>query len=574
MKVSDYIVSVLKKQGVTHVFGFQGGNITHMIDSIGRDPDISLVVNHHEQASAFAANAYALINNTIGVAVSTSGPGAINLVSGIANAYYDSIPSLFITGTVNTTTMLKDPRVRQNAFQETDIVSIVKPITKYAVKIMAAEDVVYHVNRAIEIALENRQGPVLLDIPHDIQRADIDVDAYEYHRKDVFRFGSPAYVERFRELLCQSKRPVILVGGGAGSSKSKELLKLFLEKAKLPVVASLRGLDVLTHDHGCYCGFVGSYGNRYANLAVKYSDLLIVLGARMDVRQVPPSSNEYMRNKKIIHVDADNIELCRVVDEELSINTTCEEFLGALEEEFMEVLNYQHWIDTIHRWKLRFPSWKEKNLKELNENDFIHAITSSLKKDAIICVDVGLNQMCAAQAADLSGNRRFLTSSGHGSMGFGMPAAIGASLAVGNRDNVLCIVGDGGIQMNIQELQTIIREDIPAHIVIMNNGALGMVREFQSKILDGRYHGTVIGFDSPDFGAVAKAYGFDYLKVEGVEKYGGAIDMIREKRRSIIEVVLPQEMTSNPEVGDGIFLQYPYLSREEIKMIEEEVELE
>jgi acetolactate synthase-1/2/3 large subunit len=574
MKVTDYIVRVLKEHGVTHVFGFQGGNITHMIDSIGRDPDITLIVNHHEQASAFAANAYSQMKGTIGVAVSTSGPGAINLVSGIANAYYDSIPSLFITGTVNTTTMLKDPRIRQNAFQETDIVSIVKPITKYAITIMNAEDVVYHVNRAIEIALENRQGPVLLNIPHDIQRVDIDVDAYEYHHKDVFRFGSAAYVERFRELLSGSRRPVLLVGGGAGSSNSKELMKLFLEKVKLPVVASLRGLDVLPHDHGCYCGFIGSYGNRYANLAVQHSDLLIVLGARLDVRQVPPSNNEYMRNKKVIHVDSDIIELCRVLDEDLSINTTCEEFLDTMDKELMEVYNYQHWIGTIHKWRERYPSWKEGNFKELNENDFIHYVTSSLKKDAIVCVDVGLNQMCAAQATDLSGSRRFLTSSGHGTMGFSMPAAIGASLAAGNRDSVLCIVGDGGIQMNIQELRTIIREDIPAHIVIMNNGALGMVREFQSKILDGRYHGTVIGFDSPDYEAVAKAYGFDYLKVEDVGKYKDATEMIKEKRRSVIEVVLPMDMTSNPEVGEGIFKQYPYLSREEIKIIEDEVELE
>ncbi|MHB1454433.1 MAG: thiamine pyrophosphate-binding protein [Saccharofermentanales bacterium] len=569
MKVTDYIVTRLYQCGVRAVFGYQGGNITHLIDSIGKVDGISFVENYHEQASAFSANAYSLISNTIGVAISSSGPGAINLISGIANSYFDSIPCLFITGAVNTSAMRQDPKVRQSAFQETDIVSIVKPITKYATTILKVEDVAFELNKAIKIALEQRQGPVLLNIPHDIQRGDIEPEKFEYPDKVFFDAGYTTYMQRFKELLLQAERPLLLVGGGARSTKSKALIKALLGQIKIPVVSSLCGLDVLPHNHECYCGFIGTYGNRYANLAIQHSDLLIVLGSRLDDRQIPSSKNEYLCNKKVIHVDIDPIELNRVIDETLSINLSVEEFLSLLQDCFTISCDYSSWINTIHTWEYRFPSWCT-NSREVNSNDFIHTISASLSKNSIICVDVGQNQMCVAQTVYLSEGQKILNSSGLGAMGYALPAAIGASYATNKLENVLCIAGDGGIQMNIQELQTVIRDDLPIHILIMNNHCLGMIRDYHTKMFDNRFFGSVEGFDSPSYEALAKAYGFAYLCVDSIDRYNDACDMIKAHRRSIIEIILPQAMTTNPDPGKGIFKQFPPLSCNDEYLLEKE----
>lgn len=558
----DYIVDVLTRNGVDTIFGYTGGNIVHMIDAIAKAENMSFVENNNEQASAFAACAYAYTHETIGVALSSSGPGAINLISGIANAFYDSLPCLFLTGTVNVAAMNTAPSVRQSAFQETDIVSIIKPITKYAVTIKDPDDIPSELEKAIHIAQSGRKGPVLLNLPHDVQRSCIEVTAKIADIESIDPICTHDVKKAIDEIQ-SAKRPIVIVGGGMAQIKSRELSRQFVELLALPVVASLRGLDVLPHDHPNYIGMIGSYGNRYANMAVAYSDVLLVLGSRLDCRQIEPSS-PFFQGKKVIHIDIDESELKRTVFETISIHAHADDFLStAIEYATKRKVksDFSKWIKVLHRWKERYVSYTSGNPVYLT-NAVIHSITETLGDDLMICADVGQNQMCVAQSSILKKGSRFISSAGHGAMGFGLPAAIGVSFTH-RHGTIICCTGDGGIQMNLQELQTVDSYDLPIHVLILNNRCLGMIRDYQSKILPDRYYGSVIGYSAPDFERLAHTFNFPFLAINSEEEIEKAMELLRTKRRSMIEVRLPEQILALPDLGRGMYDQYPYLTEEQ-----------
>lgn len=569
MKVSDYIVEELSKNGVTHVFGYQGGNITHVIDSICRNSDINFIENYNEQASAFAANAYAQITGNIGVAVASSGPGAINLISGIANAFYDSIPCIFITGNVNSKTMRNNDKIRQNVFQENDIVAMVKSVTKFSVTITSVNDIRYYLEKAIFVAKQGRPGPILLDIPHDIQRTEIDIDMYPTYIPKYINYQEPD-MNKVVTLLKNSRRPVILLGGGARSENAKNKLAQLLESLEIPVVASLCGLEVIPHSHKCFIGFIGSYGNRASNLAVHYSDLIIVLGSRLDDRQIAGSAEEFSPNSNIIHVDVDEQELNRVFKNEYSIKTSVESFAEKLLKQELQDIECSNWLFTVQQWKRRFSSNIEQMSEESpNANTFLDIISRAVKEDVTFCADVGQHEMCAAQSLYLDGRKRLLNSAAHGAMGYALPAAIGSYY--GNGKNVICVVGDGGIQMNLQELQVIVRDRLPVCIIVMNNNCLGMIREYQEKAFEGRTFGSVEGYSTPDFGGLAAAYNMEYLAIKKVEDYSKVTSIISSGQPSLIEVCLLQYSYTNPIPGINIYKQLPELSEVELKILENEL---
>lgn len=568
MKVSDYIAEYLSQIGVRTVFGYTGGNITCIIDSIARTDNIDFVQNYHEQASAFSANSYAKITHNIGVAIASSGPGAINLISGIANAYYDSLPCLFITGNVNSATLNKNYNVRQSAFQENDIIQMVKGVTKLCVKIDNPNEIPFYLNKAVYFAMNGRKGPVLLDIPHNIQYAEFEIADTPHFvpNKSVKHYDFD--VNNCLTLIKKAKAPLILVGGGADTPQSRLLLRRLLSLYKIPVVASLCGLGVLAHNHECFIGFIGAYGNRYANLALHYCDLLLVLGSRIDERQIGGKENKFAPNADILHIDIDKNELNNSIKRETGINCTVEAFLeGLLAKPCNVPIEYKEWLNTLLKWKNRF----SVNIDEYSANSFLKYI-SNTSDSSIVCVDVGNHQMCAAQSYSLNcDDSEIINSGGHGAMGFALPAAIGAYYAF-NKAKIICISGDGGFQMNLQELQTIKRDKLPIKIVIINNKSLGMIEAYQQKTFSGRLYASVEGYDAPDFKKIAESFDIKYLKIEKPSDYSAAKKAIFQSPDSIIvEFVGEVGMRTNPIPGGSIIEQLPQLSKEELFQVEREV---
>ncbi|MCJ7691750.1 MAG: thiamine pyrophosphate-binding protein [Clostridiaceae bacterium] len=522
MKLSDYIVEFLKDNGVTTIFGYQGGAITHFVDSICKADGIRFISNYHEQASAFAAEGYARVSGNIGVCTATSGPGATNLITGIGSAYFDSIPCLYITGQVNTYEYKRSKEIRQEGFQETDIVSIIGPITKYSTMITDSEKIKFFLEKAIYIAKSGRPGPVLLDLPMNIQRAEINpcelISFYESeeYKKQLKLQVNIEDVSKLIELIKNSKRPIILAGGGIRLAKAERKLEKLIELTGIPVVSTLMGIDSVNHEHKCYIGYMGAYGNRYSNLAVANCDLLIVLGSRLTSRQTSSITGSFAREAKIVHVDIDRNELNIKVKEDLAIECDLGLFIDNFNENLSESkykFDFSSWIDKINLYKKKYPSYQtHNNINEIDPNEFINRVSEMLNPKSIVCLDIGQNQIWASQSLKLNENQRLLNAGGMGPMGFGVPAAIGAWYAKPNY-KIVAITGDGGIQMNIQELQTIAREKIPVKIIIMNNNALGMIRHFQEMYFESNYYGTIDGYSVPDFMRISEAYGIKSLKI-------------------------------------------------------------
>lgn len=568
IKVSDYIVKRLCQMEVHTIFGYQGGNITHLIDSIGNNKDIEFVETYHEQAAAFAANAYAQINETIGVALASSGPGAINLLNGVANAFCDSVPCLFFTGDVNTSAKKINGSIRQNSFQEVDIIPMAMPITKYCVSISRAEDIVLELDKAIKIANYGRKGPVLINLPHDIQRTVISIeDRKKVINKENNSIDQYLYAKVI-EALCNAKRPIIIVGGGMKSYDSKKLLQKFLSEIPMPVVSSLLGLDVLPHNNPCFRGMIGVYGNRSANLCLKYSDCIIALGTRLDDRQIGPADVDKFHDKKIIHIDIDPHEIGNKLPESISLVCDVNLFLTKLVKEIINNEVYNNWFQQTTKLFQKYSSFNNKETTAVHPNNFLHKLSTEL--EGVYTFDVGNNQMHSAQSVYVGNVTKILVSGGLGAMGYSLPAAIGASYS-NKTKKVYCISGDGGLQMNLQELQTIDFHKLPINIVVVNNNALGMIYDLQTKMFSGRYHGTIVGYAAPDFSKIAQAYNFKYFKVCSTKDYDIAIDLLRKFTQVFVDVKIDVATMMKPDPGRGIFEQSPFLLEDELRILEKEI---
>lgn len=547
MKLSDYIVQFLKNNGITTIFGYQGGAITHLIDSIYKSKGIKFISNYHEQAAAFAAEGYARVNGNIGVATATSGPGATNLITGIASSFFDSIPCIYITGQVNTYEYKHSSDIRQEGFQETDIVSIVKPITKYSVMVSDPEKIRFYLEKAVYMVKYGRPGPVLLDIPLDVQRAEIDPDnligfyntaEYIIDKKNHIALDD---LQAISELIKLSKRPILLVGGGIRLANAVKELEELVNITGIPVVTTMMGIDSINHESIYHIGFMGAYGNRYSNLAVANCDLLIVLGSRLTSRQTSTITDSFARDAKIVHIDIDKNELNVKVHEHLSIECDLKLFLYTLNNLLRSTghkFNYKLWLSIIYNYKKMYPSYPtQKKVNNIDPNEFMNRISEYFNENTIICLDIGQNQVWACQSLKLKKNHRLLNAGGMGAMGFALPTAIGAWRASPD-SKIVVISGDGGIQMNIQELQTVVRENIPLKIIIMNNKALGMIRHFQEMYFDSKYYGTIEGYSAPDFIKLSDAYGINSIKIKNEDHISELKEKLNDEKSYIIEVEL------------------------------------
>ncbi|MSM40081.1 MAG: thiamine pyrophosphate-binding protein [Geobacter sp.] len=575
MKLSDYVIECIAKEGVAHVFEFIGGAITHLIDSIYHRSDMACVSVHHEQTGAFAAEAYARINGRLGVAMATSGPGALNMVTGIGSCWFDSVPCLFITGQVNTYEYKFDRPVRQIGFQETDIVSVVTPLTKYAVLVTEPESIRYHLEKAIWLARSGRPGPVLLDIPMNIQRAQIDpadlpgfLGSEEHAALATVPAVDPVQVRQVAGLIGQAKRPVILAGGGVRTAGGAEALQALVERTGIPVVSTLLGLDVIPHDSPAFFGMIGAYGNRYSNMTLANSDLLLILGARLDSRQTGTRPDTFARAATRVHVDIDPHELNAKVRVDLAIRADVRAFLDALNRETAAAArtDLTAWYGVINRYREQYPTLADPaEFPGIDPNRFMEILADRSGEGDAICLDVGQNQMWAGQSFRLKKGQRMLISGGMGAMGFALPAALGAAKATGGR--AIAIAGDGGIQVNIQDLEVIVSHRLPVKVIVLNNNCLGMVRQFQDMYFGGRRQSTVIGYGCPDLVKVAGAYGLPAFSIDSLEGAAAVLDeALALDGPAFVEVKLEQNSCVNPKlvVNRPIEDMSPHLDRKEL----------
>lgn len=571
MKVSDYVMNFLVSEGVTHIFEVCGGALAHLLDSMYNRKDIKAVSMHHEMAAAIAAEGYSRVSGNLGVAMATSGPGATNLITGIGSCFFDSIPSLFITGQVNTYEFKYDRSVRQIGFQETDIVNIIRPIVKDAILVDDKNKMRCILEKAVETAKGGRPGPVLVDIPLNIQRYEIEPEILESY-DSKYEELNPEIDDKISEILKlikTSSRPVVLVGGGLRLSHAEKELFEFINKTKIPIVTSLMGLDAFPHDHESFVGMIGTYGNRYANLALSNSDLLIALGTRLDTRQTGTKPETFAREATIIHVDIDPLELNNKIKEDLTINSDLKEFLVKLNGILSEngERDIKEWKNVVKSFKEKYPSYKKPAKEYMDPNFFIHKLSEYLPEDAIICVDVGQNQIWAAQSLELKASQRFLTEGGMASIGSAFPMGIGASFAK-PESTVVVITGDGGFQLNLQELQTVYHHNLPLKIIMLNNYCYGMIKQFQEQYMDSRFQSTVEDYSAPDFQEVVGAYRIPVMKITKNSELTGSFEkLFKDRSAMFLEVNISSNYKAQPKLSVNMPLedQEPLLPFEELE---------
>lgn len=511
--LADCIAKFIAEKNTPAVFQLSGGMIAFMIDAIGRLGKTPIINTRHEQAAGFAAEGSARISTIPGFAMGTSGPGATNLLTPIASSYFDSIPVVYITGQVNQKELRKNLNQRQNGFQELDICTMAKSITKKTYKPKTGAEVLIAINEGWILCQEGRQGPVLIDIPINLQQELVEYDfALTPPKPEKLEF-STENVSEFREHLFAAKYPLLLVGGGVRLSNATQLLSEFVDRTGIPYVSTLLGLDSISHTNDKYLGFIGSYGNRWANEAVKQSDLLIVLGSRLDVRQTGNDISKFISDKKIVRVDIDDNELSGRIQADLSIRCDISDFLHVVKE-IKYTLDSSLYISRIREIKKNNPQNLEQEYDlSLNPSIVMGYLSEAFSESNGFVIDVGQHQMWAAQSLRLRDSQRFLTSGGLGAMGFAIPASIGASVSKAGR--WVSISGDGCLQLSSPELQTIVQYNLPIAVCVINNGQHGMVAQFQEENMDGRLTGTRDGFLNPDFQNLARSYGF--TKVSKIE---------------------------------------------------------
>ncbi len=571
MKLSDYVIKFISKEKVSHVFEVCGGAITHLLDSIYEKKNITAVSMHHEQAAAFAAEGYSRASGNIGIAMATSGPGATNLITGIGSAFFDSTATLFITGQVNTYEFKFNKPVRQVGFQETDIVNIVRPIVKEAHLITNPRKIRYYMEKSFSVARSGRPGPVLLDIPIDVQRFNVSLNKLSSNikNKNIKPKTNSRTIRKIAGLISSASRPVILVGGGVRVSNARNELLTLLKKTGIPIVSSLMGLDSCPHDLPNFFGMLGTYGNRYANLTVANADLVLALGTRLDTRQTGTIPSTFARGAKLVHVDIDPREINNKVKADIGVICDIKDFLLVLNKKLSgyNKSRIKSWLDKTSKYKEKYPSWRNPRGKNIEPNFLMHLLSKILPSDSIICLDVGQHQMWAGQSLELRKGQFLITQGGMASMGSSLPMAIGASFAKPKR-TVVVITGDGGFQLNMQELQTVRHHNLPIKLILLNNKGYGMIRQFQKQYFNSRFQSTVEGYSQPDFKKVVSAYGVHSTRIAEVSRIERSLKRIfKNKNPEFLEIMLEENNLVLPKlaVGRPIEEQDPLLSEKELK---------
>ncbi|MGD2278929.1 MAG: biosynthetic-type acetolactate synthase large subunit [Candidatus Omnitrophota bacterium] len=547
---AEILIKSLLEENVNHIFGYPGGSVIPLTDKLYGEKKLKFILTRHEQGAVHAADGYARASGKVGVCMATSGPGATNLITGIATAYMDSIPIVAITGQVRCTLIGND------AFQEADMVGITRPITKHNYLVKDVKDLARTVKEAFHIARTGRPGPVVIDLPVDVQLHEAE---FKYPRTVDIRGYKPTYkghigqIKRIAKAIEKSKKPLLYVGGGVIISEaSKELTKL-ARKINVPVTTTMMGLGAFPGDDPLSLGMLGMHGTACANHAVQDADLIIAVGARFDDR-VTGRVDDFAPNATIAHIDIDPSSVSKNVKVDIPVIGDAKTVLKELNK-FVKEGNFSDWHESINKWKRELPL-KYKNDEHLRPQYIVEEICKLTKgKDTIICTEVGQNQMWAAQFYTYTEPRSWISSGGLGTMGYGFPAAIGAQVAR-PKSNVIDIAGDGSFQMNVQELATAVIEKIPVKIMILNNGYLGMVRQWQELFYKKRYAFTVLSKKGcticPDFVKLAESYGAKGIRVTKKNEVKKAIQKaLKEDGPVVVDFVVEREENVFPMVPAG-----------------------
>ncbi|MCQ2737413.1 MAG: acetolactate synthase large subunit [archaeon] len=506
MKGGEAIIKALKNQGVDTVFGYPGGQIIPFYDML-YDTDLRHILVRHEQCAAHAAEGYARASGKIGVCLATSGPGATNLVTGIANAYMDSSPIIAITGQVPIHLIGND------AFQEADIIGITMPITKHAYQIKSADDIPSVINSAFEISSSGRPGPIIIDVPKEIQEADLSdyiEGAIKTPGYNPTLKGNNKQIKKVAKMIKGAKKPIILAGGGVIIANATEELNTFAKLIKAPVCTTLMGKGAIDETDELAIGMLGMHGREVANQSVNKCDLLIAIGCRFSDRTTG-KLEDFIPNSKVIHIDIDPAEIGKNVDVDIPVVGDAKIVLSSLIKELEGNSPDNSWLDGIIKFKKSAIPRVSYSDIPLKPQQVIKEISQAITEDTIVTTDVGLNQMWSAHFLDITKPRKFISSGGLGTMGFGFPSAIGAKLACPD-DPVVAVVGDGGFLMVCQELATVKEYDIPVIVTILNNRKLGMLYQWQNLLYDKRLSETDLG-NSPDFVKLAESFGIKGVSI-------------------------------------------------------------
>ncbi|MGT2911583.1 acetolactate synthase large subunit [Streptococcus cameli] len=542
---SYLILDTLHQLGVDTIFGYPGGAVLPLYDAIYQYDQILHVLARHEQGAVHEAEGYAKSTGKLGVSIVTSGPGATNAITGIADAMGDSVPMLVFTGQVAT------PGIGKDAFQEADIIGITTPITKYNYQIRDTSDIPRIITEAVHIATTGRPGPVVIDIPKDVQERVVDF----YHDTTIHL---PSYqptvepnglqVKKILQYLQKAQKPVLLAGGGVNYADAQSELIAFAERYQLPVVSTLLGLGAMPINHELALGMGGMHGSYAANMALTEADFILNIGSRFDDRLTGKVVG-FAPNATIAHVDIDPAEIGKVLETAIPVVGDAKKTLEALLAHESVAFHYQDWTKSVLADKARAPFWYDYDEATIKPQEVIEVIGELTNGDAIIVTDVGQHQMWAAQFYPYKHNRQLVTSGGMGTMGFGIPAAIGAKLANPDKE-VILFVGDGGFQMTNQELAILNGYGIPIKVVLINNHSLGMVRQWQESFYEERRSHSVFDLE-PNFQLLAAAYGVDYHYLDQPVNLKEQLSVILENRPKVIEVSISNKEHVLPMVPAG-----------------------
>ncbi|MFC4652525.1 acetolactate synthase large subunit [Lactococcus nasutitermitis] len=543
---SQLVLETLKELGVDIIFGYPGGAMLPLYDAIHGFEGIQHILARHEQGATHEAEGYAKSSGKVGVVVVTSGPGATNAVTGIADAYLDSVPLIVFTGQVGR------PSIGKDAFQEADTVGITAPITKYNYQIRSTEDIPRIVREAYHLATTGRPGPVEIDLPKDVSTIEVDeindpsIFLPNYHETE---HADEQSLKEILTALSQSKKPVIIAGGGINYADATEELRTFVEKYQIPVVSTLLGLGTLPITDKLQLGMGGMHGSYAANMALVEADYIINLGSRFDDRLVS-NPLRFAENAKVAHIDIDPAELGKIVTTDIPVVGDLKEALAKLNAYDKVPTDYASWASHVLKNKERAPFAYEDTNDFIRPQKMIELIGKYTDGDAIIVTDVGQHQMWTAQYYPYKNARQLITSGGMGTMGFGIPAAIGAKLANPDK-NVICFVGDGGFQMTNQELAILNGYKVPIKIILVNNHSLGMVRQWQEAFYEERRSQSVFD-EEPNFQLLAEAYGIKHVKLANPETLEEELQVINEDVPMLVEVLISKAEKVLPMVPAGM----------------------
>jgi len=579
VRVADYVAKFLESKNIKHVFTVTGGGAMFLNDGLAKSTNIKGIFNHHEQACAMAAVGYSKVNNEIAVVMPTTGCGGTNTITGLLDAWQDSVKVVFISGNVNKkeTTYCTDIPLRKFGVQEANIVDIVKPITKYATMITDANSIAYELEKAFDICESDRPGPVWIDVPLDIQGSFIDENNLEHYTSELNTLSKNLDYTIFEQYLKESKRPVIIAGYGIHLADAKDEFVKFIEKYNLPVTFTYLTIDLLPSDHPLYVGRLGTKGDRAGNFAVQNSDLIISLGSSLSVSVTGFRYETFAREAKKLVVDIDiNEHKKPTIKIDHIIQADVKDFLLKCKVDYT---TNQEWIDKCIDWRNKWPvmvdSYKDVT-NGINIYYFLNELSKHNKSDAITISDAGSAYYTTSQALQIKSQQRYITSGAQADMGFTLPAAIGAAVAANNKD-IIGITGDGSFQMNIQELQTIVNFNLPIKIFVLNNGGYLSIRNTMDKFFESRYYGTdnKSGLTFPEVEKIAYAYGLPYYRLETSEDLDHKLKEILSKEGyALVEVICPFKQDIIPSssakqnqegkiVSQPLENMFPFLSEEE-----------